>query len=310
MSIEFGVQTTQPLPRSVIDPGLDKLRWDDDEPSDPVTPGSWTLFLEGISTRVSIVTLEGTGRLSVTIRSGACLEDCDLALGIVRRAAASGDGIVNSEEAIGLTLAEFDSTYDDAWMRQQLESAAGITVMMARREGIIALPGPTREVWIGPRVVEELENGDPALAGDRLVTVMRRVLWPDGNYFSPNRFKAGGDGSGSFTLAVLPPQIPTVLPRCDQVGLQDSGGTFMVPREALAELPPLPARWLDDGNLLVEATSAEQWTAVCQAARALEGTNAVGSASPPPSPTTPPSAGAQGPPVSRRWRIGRKRDPQ
>ncbi len=311
MSTTFQTRTAQPVPRSVIDPGLPEVAWDSDEPSDPVPPRPWVLYLEGISTRTTQVDLDDAGVLSVKVQTGACVEDLDLALGILRRAAEAGDGLVKSEEAdTPFTLAEFEAAYGDEWKRRQLKSAADISIWMARREGIIALPGPTREVWIGPRVVEELENGDPAETGDRLVRVMRRVLWTEGPpFFAANRFRAGM-GAESVTLAVLPPETRTLLPRCDQVGLKDAGGTFMVAQKALPALP-LATTWLDDGNLLVEAVSGEQWAAVCQAARALQGTEAAGGAGSPPRQPEPPSApDATGPSVTRRWRNGWRRGPR
>lgn len=73
------------------------------------------------------------------------------------------------------------------------------------------MPGPTRSVWIVPRSIAELEDGDPDGVAGRLLVLMRRVLWPDPRYESRTEYTAGPPGE-SFTLAMLLPGRPCVLP--------------------------------------------------------------------------------------------------
>jgi hypothetical protein len=57
---------------------------------------------------------------------------------------------------------------------------------------------PTRKVWIGSRVISKLEQGNPGLPGERLVAIVRRVLWPDPRYEPAGEFQASSpDGEGS-----------------------------------------------------------------------------------------------------------------
>jgi hypothetical protein len=268
VSIEFHIRTGRRVPRAIIAPPVADLRWHGREPPDPLTPGGWLLFRAGVSTRLTTV-VYAPRRLSVTVQSGACLEDCDLALRIVRRAAKHGDGKVDSDEFSMLTLDQFDEVFGEEWARRQLESAARVCVHLARERGPIAMPGPTRNVWIGPRVLQELEDGDPAAAGERLVTVMRRVLWPDPRYEAASVFEVTGPGDQPFTLAMLLPDRPCVLPRTDRLAIDSPDGTFVIPRAALIDLP-VELTWLDDGNHLVEGVSGPRWAELCQAARVYE----------------------------------------
>lgn len=135
-------------PRATIDQGKEKLRWRGDQPPDPLEPGVWELYLEGVSTRVTTVACQ-PGALTVTIRSGASLEDCELALGIVRRSATLGDGTIDSGDAGELSLDQLDQRFGADWQRGQLESAARISIHLARERGPIAMPGPTRSVRVG-----------------------------------------------------------------------------------------------------------------------------------------------------------------
>lgn len=264
MSSEFTVRTGGPPPRAVIDPGIQELRWRGDQPPDPLEPGAWELYLEGVSTRVTTVACE-PGALTVTIRSGASFEDCELALGIVRRCAALGEGKVDTGDAGELSLDQLDQWFGADWQRGQLESAARISIHLARERGPIAMPGPTRSVWVGERVSRELEDGHDATVAERLVAVMRRVLWPDPRYEAAAEFTVSDPGGDSFTLAMLLPERPCVLPRTDQLAIAAGEEPFLIPWPALAELP-VRSTWLDDGNQLVEGVAEERWADLCRAA--------------------------------------------
>ncbi|HEX2267463.1 MAG TPA: hypothetical protein VHI97_04550, partial [Actinomycetota bacterium] len=189
MSAEFRI-TTPPLPRDLVEADFADLCWlGDERPPDPLEPGRWGAFRERISTRVTSLEY-GDGQLEVTVPVGAALEDCDLALGIVRRAAAFAGEDVETDSG-KLTVDELNAVYDADWKREQIESAARAVIHLLReRGGPIAMPGPTRSVYVGERVVSELETGDPSGIGDRLITMARRVLWPDPRYESAAQLQA------------------------------------------------------------------------------------------------------------------------
>ncbi len=265
MSSEFRVRTGGPTPRAIIDPGIEELSWRGDQPPDPLEAGVWELYLEGVSTRVTTVACE-PGALTVTIRSGASFEDCELALGIVRRSAAFGEGNVDTGDAGEVSLDQLDQRFGADWQRGQLQSAARISIHLARERGLIEMPGPTRSVWVGERVTQELEDGDDAVVAERLVAVMRRVLWPEPRYEAASEFTVTDPGGDSFTLGMLLPERPCVLPRTDRLAIAAGEEAFLIPRPALAELP-VRSTWLDDGNQLVEGVAVDRWADLCRAAQ-------------------------------------------
>jgi hypothetical protein len=268
VSTTFQISIHAPVGRSLIDPGLADLRWYVEEPPDPLTVGTWNLFRAGISTRMTTVAY-APGGVTVTLRSGACAEDCELALGIVQRVAREGDSGRIDCEFGSLTCDELGDIFNDAWVRDQLESAARITGTLARERGPIAMPGPTRKVWIGPRVISELEQGNPGLPGERLVAIMRRVLWPNARYEPAGEFQARSPDGERITLVILIPDRPCILPHSDRVAIADADHVIVIPRSALPNLP-IEITWLDDRNQLLEAINGDRWPAICQAARAYK----------------------------------------
>ncbi|MGH9280957.1 MAG: hypothetical protein ACRD12_23080 [Acidimicrobiales bacterium] len=123
MSNEFRVPVSDPVARSVVDGGRADVRWSEEAP-DPLGPGRWHLHLDRISTRVTTVDYDG-GWLAVTVRAGASVEDCGLALDIVRRMARAGDGRIGTE--VGeLEVRELDEV--ETWMRSQVDSAARVVM--------------------------------------------------------------------------------------------------------------------------------------------------------------------------------------
>jgi ribbon-helix-helix CopG family protein len=62
--------------------------------------------------------------MTVTVRAGACMQDYDLALDIVRRAAATGDGLIDTDLG-AFAVADLDMVFDDEWKRHEITSAAG-----------------------------------------------------------------------------------------------------------------------------------------------------------------------------------------
>jgi hypothetical protein len=128
------------------------------------------------------------------------------------------------------------------------------------------MPGPTRDLCVGRRVLAELEAADESARGSLLVSIMRRVFWPDPRYEGAGLFQTTSPIGKVTRLAFLIPERACVLPRCDQLALEDEVGAFLIPRSALDALPVVSA-YLDDGNQLVEAIPASAWPAFCREAR-------------------------------------------
>jgi hypothetical protein len=263
MSVEFSTEVGPEWSPPQLGDGL---TWEPPITSGPQSAGQWNVHRPGISTRSTWVRFEPP-TLTVTIAAGASVEDCDLALALVR----AGTGTVTTENHGPIPVAQLDVLYDHAWMQGQLDSAARVTATLARDRGMIALPGPTRDVWIGPRTLAELAPEQPG-AADRLVAIMRRVLWPHPRYFAASQLTATSPDGEQFTLAILGPDTATVLPHSDRLGIAplDDEPVALIAREHLLDLP-VEVTFLDDHNQLVESVPVAEWPDLYAAARRFDG---------------------------------------
>jgi hypothetical protein len=265
MSTSLVIDHPAPIESADLDLGLPDLRWTDD-PSWPLEGGPWHLYRDRVSTRTTKIARE-PDRVTVTIAAGACDEDRRLALALAHRLALPG-ARVHADLYGEVTLGEIDACLDEAWQAAQLASAARIALHLAHEQGSIEMPGPTRNLRVGPRVVAELEAVPEGERGERLVAIMRRVFWPDPRYESAGLFQSKSATGTVRRLAMLLPERACVLPGTDDLALEDEAGAFLIPRAALERLP-LAVEHLDDGSTLVERVPASEWPAVCRAARAL-----------------------------------------
>jgi hypothetical protein len=263
VSTSIEIDHPHPVESGTFAVALPDLRWIE-EPPWPLPDGTWMVYRDRLSTRTTEV-LREEGRLRVKILAGASDEDRRLALSIVRQATPAGAKV--SAELYGeVTPDGLDACLDDVWQEQQLASAARIAMHLAREKGFIEMPGPTRNLCIGRRVLAELEACDEPARGSLLVSIMRRVFWPDPRYEGAGRFQTTSPTGKVTRLAFLLPERACVLPWSDQLALEDEAGPFLIPRSALDALPVVSA-YLDDGNLLVEAIPASAWPALCREAR-------------------------------------------
>ncbi|WP_280437773.1 hypothetical protein [Nocardia carnea] len=268
MSTDFTVHLELPFPAGILMPTLADIRWRGDAPGDPVNaPGTWYPYREGISTRVLTVAWSDD-TLEVTLPAASAPEDLDLALRILRAAAHHAGGDVDTEYGT-LPPGELTDAYNEDWALHQLGRSVSMVAQLSERSGgVISLPGPNRDVALGPRSLPGLAQGDERTRGRRLLELMRRVQWPDPRYDPAGVFQASKDDE-KFTFAVLLSERACLMPAVDRILVRDSAHTVLqLPRAALEKLPIEHTR-LDDGNDLVEFIPEEDWPGVVSAAREL-----------------------------------------
>ncbi|MFD4402372.1 hypothetical protein ACFWPH_06360 [Nocardia sp. NPDC058499] len=268
MSTVFTVPIERPFPAGILIPPHADIRWQGDAPGDPViAPGAWYPYREGISTRVLTVGWSDSA-LEVTLPAASAPEDLDLALRILRAAAHHAGGDVDTEYGT-LPPGDLTDVYNEEWALHQLGRSVSMVAHLSERSGgVISLPGPTRDVKLGPRSLPELDHGDERTRGRRLLELMRRVLWPDPRYDPAGVFEASKDDE-KFTFAVLLSERACLMPAVDRILVRDSADSVLqLPRAALDRLPIEHTR-LDDGHDLVESTPAATWPEVVAAAREL-----------------------------------------
>lgn len=231
------------------------------------TPGTWYPYRHGISTRVlTVAWFDGT--LEVTLPAASAPEDLDLALRILRAAAHHAGGDIDTEYGT-LPPDELTDVYNEDWALHQLGRSVSMVAKLSERSGgVISLPGPHRDVALGPWSLPGLDQGDERTRGRRLLELMRRVQWPDPRYDPAGVFRASKDDE-KFTFAVLLSERACLLPAVDRILVRDGADTVLqLPRAALGKLPIEHIR-LDDGNDLVESIPEEGWPEVVAAAREL-----------------------------------------
>jgi len=236
----------------------------------PWPEGTVHVHRHGVSTRATTVTWT-EGVWQVEIRALAAPEDCALALGLARAAAADLDAPVETEHfgtVAGDTLA---ALHDADWMAAQAASGVrALEALIAQGRGPMQAPGPLRSFYVGTRVLAALAAAGPAdQIGERMIAAMRKVQWglpPEAR--DAGVFESGDDGAGRVRFAVWLPDEPLVFAPVNYVVLNASAQEVVaVPFGALPELAGERAALIDECQLLVAPVATADWPALVARAR-------------------------------------------
>jgi hypothetical protein len=249
-------------------------------PQDDRTPdGVFHLYREGTSTRTTDVSWHdeaAKGSLRVVVRALASREDCDLALRVVEAAAAlAGAREVHADYFGTIPVTDVRRLHTVDWMNEQAASATGALAALIRDgKGPISMPGPRRACWIGARLLADLEGaGLPEALPARVLTTLRRVQWDVPPGFRDAGVFVSGPKEHEARFAVWLPDEDLILPRVDYVALRArTGEVVMVPFTEAATLAGSRAARLDECQLLVPASTPEEWAATVARARTLAAT--------------------------------------
>jgi hypothetical protein len=236
---------------------------------------------EGVSTRGIEVSWED-GIFSVRINTLAAPEDYDLALHFVERAAGLLGVPVESEDGTTLPADQLRGTFDAEWIRQtNTAGLAAVGALIAEKESSsIQLGGVVRDVYLGPRVWEELTAaGEDDELLDRLVEFMRRVQYvnADEGYFAANvmsmQKKKKRGKAEEITFAVIGPDVSYLFPSVEYlavIGQSEKDPILFVPYTNLPELLADGAwEWLDEEQTLVAPVPDDDWPALRARAKLL-----------------------------------------
>lgn len=242
-----------------LEPDLDGVDWLEDEPDLDRCPVH--LYVHGVSTSATELSVSASMTLDVRVSNGASSEDWDLAFAVIELALDAADTVlVETEWGEVVTMDELRAHCDDPWRAAQLDSFARELIALDNR---VVLPGPVRDTIVGPRVRREL--ADATEPGPRLLEVIRRVQWIVGPHFAANAIViTAADGTMS-SVAVIGPDLRYVLAPVERV-LLEHGRELVVPGDVLDRLPGVSVTWLDDGHRLIPAVPEVKWAAVVTAA--------------------------------------------
>jgi hypothetical protein len=256
-------------------PGLRLLA----EPTGEAWPaGGLDVYREELSTRATEVRWHA-GELTVVIHTFASPDDFALGLRLADAAAGlvgDGAGVRVGTDYFGeVARAELHRLHGADFIHEQATSAVDAMASLVReRNGPVAIPGPKRSCYIGPRLLAELEAAGPARElPDRVLATLRRVQWglPPG-FRDAGVFASRGDGAqGREThFAIWLPGQDLFFPYVDYVALRAAQGeVVMVPFSALPGLAGEHASPVDECQLLVRAVALDAWPELVARARPL-----------------------------------------
>jgi hypothetical protein len=256
-----------------------------DEPADEAWPtAGLQVFREGLSTRATEVAWQA-GDLTIVIQTFASPDDCELGLQLADAAAGlltDGNGgaaraVIGTDYFGDVTRPELRRLHGADWIHEQAVSAVDAMAGLIReRNGPVAIPGPRRFAYVGPRLLTELETaGPPPQLPDRVLAAIRRVQWgiPAG-FRDAGVFASRGEAAqGREThFAIWLAEQDLLIPYVDYVALRASQGeVVMVPFAAVPTLAGDHATLIDECQLTIRAVAAEAWPALVARARALVG---------------------------------------
>jgi hypothetical protein len=242
------------------------------EPGTPWPSGIRHLFREGVSTRTTEITYDGS-ELAIRIFSMASAEDVELAVALAEYMAEhAGTAEVESESGGTLVAGELASFYSADWALRKVESGYRVLSALVRDgKGPIEVPGPNRTFCFGPRVMLQLGPEQPHL---RLLEAIRRVQWIPVRTAATFVATAKSDQREIKLAMWLGEEV--FFPIVDYAGIAadptaDKPEVFLIPYARVAELAG--DRWtpVDEKQGLL-ADCSDDWPELVAAARVYETT--------------------------------------
>lgn len=275
MSYSFYIKATRRVDYPRLIQGLKIPRLVAPEGRGTWPEGALHFYRDGVSTRSTEVTLEN-GAFQVRSMVLAAPEDWELAFRLVEALAQATGSPVEPEDGDPFPASALRGRYNTAWLRHHTDSGINVVTLWAKTQGeTITMPGPVREVHIGPRLFAELEAGGPAEGlADRLLAAIRRVQYVDLTGYHPAGIMevSRRDGDQSFTLSVWGSEQATFFSSPEYLHLvsdDPDAEPVLVPYGVLPSLAGDRLTWLDEKQCLVTAVDAAAWAEIFGRAHSL-----------------------------------------
>lgn len=282
MSFSFYIPAPSPPDYERIIDQLDSwdLRCHEDQIEDgPWPEGTVHFFRDEVSTRGVEITHENH-IFQVRILTLASPEDYELALRFVEAAATELGQNVEPEDHEAIPLSELRGRYDAGWIRQTNTHGAMVIRQLVQESdtSVMTLYGTRRPIYLGPRIVRELEEAGPEEEFlDRLIDKMREVQNVNGeNYFFANVMEAQKQNSADaekFSFAVFGPTVSYLLPEARYIAMiveENEPPMFVESYRLPLLLPEDSWTWLDERQMLVEAIDEDDWREIVRKAKQFE----------------------------------------
>jgi hypothetical protein len=244
----------------------------------PWPAGTIHFYRDEVSTRGVEITHD-ENRFQVRILTLSSPEDYELALRFVRAAALELERPIEPEDYQAVTIEEMEARYDADWIRRTNQHGAMVIRQLVQENdtGFVTLMGAKRPIYLGPRIVQEIEEaGDEDGFLDRLMERMREVQNVDGDsYFFANVMEAHHPQSPDrkFTFAVFGPTVSYLLPDAQYIALivDPNEAPIFIPSDKLPLILPEDSwNWLDERQMLIEVIDESLWDGIIRRARQFE----------------------------------------
>ena len=223
--------------------------------------------LPGISTRGVEIGPDG-GVFTVRALSCSAPEELAAAVRLVAGLARAHGATVQREGSGDLDADTFLATFDAAWIATTVDDDFNKARTLAA-ERPLTMPGPTRNVTIGPATLARVGAGT-----EPLLRVMRDVLYPnglepedEGAYYVSKGIRIARDGREVVVHAIAS-GVDYFLSGGDVYALMDEP-TCHVPVAALAGLAPDHVTPVDDASVRFRSLTDDAWAELLDRARAI-----------------------------------------
>lgn len=218
-------------------------------------------YIHGVSTRSLEMGYDDRGYFQVRIMTCSCAEEYEAAFEIVKQVAKKYAVKIEPEDRDPISLSEFDTQFDDAWVAEMVTSGATFLPAMIKDEAMaspLTLPGPVRDFHIGPRLLKELE-ADPRDFTEALFDCIRRTRYvdPEEYWYHANQMAISApDSEHQSTIAAWGPGVDYIFPKVDYFAFIDED-TFLVPWEIVLE--KVEVEYLDECQFKAKAIPDAAW---------------------------------------------------
>lgn len=251
------------MPPDVVDT-LEQVHFDDlrcEELRDVPRAGHWPegfiyhFYRPELSTRSVEISFEKDEFL-VRLLANASGEDYELAFAFVDAVCAiTKTGPIKTSELESLSVDQFRKEHDQAWVDDRREREASELFGVAGDDGaLVRLQGPTRDVFIGPQMVERLGAPD----AHRLEAAMRDVLYLDETAHPPAPMVERQVSGTRLMCAVIGKGRASLVERCDLFAFEGPDHHHLVALKDIDRV--LPGRNLvDEVQFTLKPLEGEAW---------------------------------------------------
>lgn len=211
--------------------------------------------------------------LQVSIYPFSGADDCELAFRFIEAFSNNPDAPVDAANGERLAVSQLRGTFDAQWLAESNQAALNELVRHINDgQKTARLDIFRRALYMGPRVLKELESaGPPATLSERLTARLRSLEWMSDYQLAPVVETPSRLNVEPLLFAQWFSERAALFPSVAFIAVQETDEQhFFVPFEKLPEIAGERCRLADEEQWLVDAIPQAEWPALLQRARTHE----------------------------------------